>query len=234
MNTVHGQGRELLLQARNISRTFKSGAGEVHALKKVTVELASAELLVVRGPSGSGKTTLLNILGSLDKANSGEVWLGEHNLNTMKDDELAKLRSDNIGFIFQTFGLVPVLSAQENVELPLRIQGLNANERVKRATEALELVGLGPHRMQRPYELSGGQQQRVGIARALAANPKILIADEPTGQLDSKTAESIIDLIISLVRARGMSAIISTHAPDLMARADRILTLRDGEIVGEE
>lgn len=222
---------EPLLEARGITRIFRTGAGEVTALNNVSVALAPGEILVVRGPSGSGKTTLLNILGSLDKPDAGEVQLNGVVYSTLKDDALAKLRADNIGFVFQTFGLVPVLSAQENIEVSLRIQELDAKERDRRSTEALQLVGLGDHMLQRPYELSGGQQQRVGVARALAANPKVLIADEPTGQLDSKTAAVIMELITRLVRARGMSAIISTHDPELMARADKLLTLQDGHVI---
>jgi putative ABC transport system ATP-binding protein len=185
----------------------------------------------VRGPSGSGKTTLLNLLGGLDNPTSGTVWVGGVDLTAMSEDELVSLRRHRLGYVFQSFGLIPVLSAAENVEVPLRIQGMEPRAREARVTEMLELVGLGNHAAQRPYELSGGQQQRVGIARALAAGPQILLADEPTGQLDSGTAATVMDLIGELVHSQGVAAIVATHDPLLIDRADRVIELHDSRIV---
>jgi putative ABC transport system ATP-binding protein len=203
----------------------------VHACTDVSLHVDAGELLVVRGPSGSGKTTLLNLLGGLDNPTSGNVWVGGVDLTAMSEDELVSLRRHRLGYVFQSFGLIPVLSAAENVEVPLRIQGMDPREREARVTEMLELVGLGDHAAQRPYELSGGQQQRVGIARALAAGPQILLADEPTGQLDSGTAATVMDLIGELVHSQGVAAIVATHDPLLIDRADRVIELHDGRIV---
>ena len=176
------------LRAESVSRVFETGGEAVHAVQEVSLEVRPGELLVVTGPSGAGKTTLLNLLGGLDRPTSGRVLLGDDELSALGEDELAAVRRDRLGYVFQSFGLIPVLSAAENVEVPLRLQRMPQAERDARVAEALELVGLGTHAAQRPYELSGGQQQRVGIARALAARPQLLLADEPTGQLDSGTA----------------------------------------------
>ena len=189
-------------------------------------------LTVVRGPSGSGKTTLLNLLGGLDRPTSGEVLLGDgRTLSQMPEDDVLEVRRTLIGYVFQSFGLIPVLSAAENVEVPLRLLGTPAGERSTRVAHALEVVGLSRHTKQRPYELSGGQQQRVGIARALVARPKVLLADEPTGQLDSETAATIMDLLLSVVHEQRIAAVVSTHDPLLAARADVVIDLHDGERV---
>jgi putative ABC transport system ATP-binding protein len=226
--------RDLLLAAEEVSRTFGKGAAEVHALVDVDVTVSAGELTVVRGPSGSGKTTLLNILGGLDRPSSGRVLLGDGRvLSELKETEVLAVRRQMIGYVFQSFGLIPVLSAAENVEVPLRLQGTSPAERERRVAAALEMVGLAKHGPQRPYELSGGQQQRVGIARALVGDPQILIADEPTGQLDSETAASIMDLIAELAHQRGIAALVSTHDPILMARADTLVDLHDGHVVAE-
>lgn len=222
------------LQAESISRIFGTGAGEVHACTDISVEVHAGELLVVRGKSGSGKTTLLNILGGLDRPTSGTVWIGDQDLGALKDSRLAEVRRGKIGYVFQTFGLVPVLSAAENIEVPLRIRGTDPAEREKRVAEMLELVGLAEHAAQRPYELSGGQQQRVGLARALVGEPDILLADEPTGQLDSRTAAAMMDLIDEVVKAKGIAAIISTHDPLLVARAHNVVDLHDGRLAPRE
>ncbi|WP_156250135.1 ABC transporter ATP-binding protein [Pseudactinotalea terrae] len=216
------------LTGRGLSRVFSTPSGDVHALTEVSLEAHAGELLVVRGPSGSGKTTLLNLLGGLDRPTSGTVWLGESELTAMSEAEQLDVRRRRLSYIFQSFGLIPVLSAAENVEVPLRLVETPGDERERRVAEALELVGLAAHANQRPYELSGGQQQRVGIARALASAPEILIADEPTGQLDSATAATIMDLLAELVHERGLAAVVSTHDPLLMGRADRVLELHDG------
>lgn len=218
------------LVADSVSRVFRTGAGEVHACTDVSLAVHPGELLVVRGKSGSGKTTLLNLLGGLDSPTSGAVYVGGVDIATLGDRGRADLRRGRIGYIFQTFGLIPVLSAAENVEVPLRIRGVDPAERDRRVAEMLELVGLGPHAQQRPYELSGGQQQRVGLARALVASPDILIADEPTGQLDSRTAAGMMDLIQSIVTEREIAAVISTHDPLLVERAHNVAEMHDGRL----
>lgn len=219
------------LRAESVSRIFGTGAGEVHACTDVSLEVHPGELLVIRGKSGSGKTTLLNMLGALDRPTSGRVWFGDKDITALGDGKLAQLRRGHIGYVFQTFGLIPVLSAAENVEVPLRIRGTGAAERNQKVADMLRLVGLDDHAAQRPYELSGGQQQRVGLARALVGDPDILIADEPTGQLDSRTATAMMDLIEELVQSRNIAAVISTHDPLLVARAHNVVDLHDGRLV---
>lgn len=221
-----------VLRAQDLTRVFGTGAGEVHALTSASLEVAAGELLVVRGPSGSGKTTLLNLLGGLDRPTSGSVWLGDSELTALGEKAVLTARRERIGYVFQSFGLVPVLSAAENVEVPLRLRRTAPAERAKRVAAALDAVGLTGHAKQRPYELSGGQQQRVGIARALVADPELLLADEPTGQLDSGTAAVVMDLLARVVHERGVAAVVSTHDPELMARADRVVELHDGRVVG--
>ena len=218
------------LRGERLSRTFRSPAGEVHACVDVDIEVAEGELVVVRGASGAGKTTLLNLLGGLDRPTSGRVWIGDAEATALGEDELAALRRERLGFVFQSFGLVPILSAAENVEVPLRIAKTPPTERAERVAEALALVGLADQAAQRPSELSGGQQQRVGIARAIAVRPSVLLADEPTGQLDSRTAATVMDLIGELVHTRGLAAVVTTHDPLLVQRADRVIELHDGRV----
>ena len=218
----------VMLRAEGVGRIFPTPGGDVTALEDVSVTVQPSTLLVVRGPSGSGKTTLLNILGGLDRPTTGSVFLGDRELSTMPESEALELRRTVLAFIFQSFGLIPVLSAAENVEVPLRLLSTAPAERDERVAEVLAAVGLDGHANQRPYELSGGQQQRVGIARALVTNPDILIADEPTGQLDSTTAATIMDLLAELTHARGIAAVVSTHDPLLIGRADHVLELHDG------
>ena len=220
-----------VLRAEGLTRVFGAGDTAVHALSDVSLELAAGELVVLRGPSGSGKTTLLNLLGGLDTPTSGTVWLGERNLTTADEAELVEIRRREIGYVFQAFALLPMLSASENVELPLRLVETLAPARTARVKELLTQVGLGGHANQRPYELSGGQQQRVGIARALANRPRLLIADEPTGQLDSLTAEAMMFLVAELVHKEGVAAIVSTHDPKMADAADRVIDIRDGSVV---
>ncbi|KHL12474.1 putative ABC transport system ATP-binding protein [Mumia flava] len=220
-----------VLRAEAVSRTFRTPAGDVHAVRGVTLEAHSGELVVVRGPSGSGKTTLLNLLGGLDVPTDGTVRLAGTDTGAASEADLLALRRDTVGFVFQSFGLLGVLTALENVEVPLRVRRLAASERSARASEALRLVGLGDHGEQRPDELSGGQQQRVAIARALAADPAVLIADEPTGQLDSRTGEAVMELVVGLVHERGLAAVIATHDAAVVARADRVVTLHDGALL---
>ena len=221
---------DVVVRAEGLSRSYGQGAGLVHALSDATLEVRAGELVVLRGPSGSGKTTLLNLLGGLDAPDAGTVWIGDRQLTGAPERELVDMRRSDLGYIFQTFALLPVLSAAENVELPLRIRGVSGAERTARVDELLDAVGLAAHAAQRPGELSGGQQQRLGIARALANDPRLLIADEPTGQLDSVNAEAMMTLIASLVHQRGVAAIVSTHDPRMAAHADRIIDIRDGRI----
>jgi putative ABC transport system ATP-binding protein len=185
----------------------------------------------VRGRSGAGKTTLLNLVGGLDRPTAGRVFVDGRDVGAANDRQLLDLRRDTVGFVFQSFGLIPILSAAENVGVPLRLAKVPAAQREGRVAVLLELVGLGGHAAQRPYELSGGQQQRVAIARALANDPDLLIADEPTGQLDSETGRSIMDLLRALVHERGMTALVATHDHALIDLADRVLQLRDGRLV---
>ncbi|MFF2271416.1 ABC transporter ATP-binding protein [Agromyces sp. NPDC058136] len=220
------------LRAESVSRVFEGRAGAVHAVDGVSLEVHPGELLVVTGRSGAGKTTLLNLLGGLDRPTSGSVRLGDDELTALDEEGLAAVRRDRVGYVFQSFGLIPVLSAAENVEVPLRLQRTPPAERAARVAEALELVGLAGHAAQRPYELSGGQQQRVGIARALAARPQVLLADEPTGQLDSGTAATVMGLIVELVHTQGVAAVVTTHDAALVVRADRVIELHDGRAVG--
>ena len=224
-----GTTGRVVVAARDLHRTFGTGATQVRALVGVDLDVPAGRLTVVRGPSGSGKTTLLNLLGGLDRPTSGQVLLDDGRvLSELPEKDVLAVRRERIGYVFQSFGLVPVLSAEENVEVPLRLQRVSAAERSARVAEALRMVGLDRHARQRPYELSGGQQQRVGIARALVGAPDILIADEPTGQLDSDTAATIMDLLLELTHARGIASVVSTHDPVLMGRADQVVELHDG------
>lgn len=223
---------EARVAGRSLSRVFGSGATEVHALEGVSIEAHAGELTVVTGPSGSGKTTLLNLLGGLDRPTGGQVLLDDGRvLSELPEAEVLATRRERIGYVFQSFGLIPVLSAAENVEVPLRLVSADPKERDAKVAAMLERVGLARHAAQRPYELSGGQQQRVGVARALVSGPDILIADEPTGQLDSDTAATIMDLIVELTHELGIATIVSTHDPLLMERADRVVRLLDGTLV---
>ncbi|MFG1711512.1 ABC transporter ATP-binding protein [Micromonospora sp. NPDC049203] len=225
---------EDVVRVEGVSRTFGKGEHAVHAVRDVSFTAGRGELVAVRGRSGAGKTTLLNLVGGLDRPDAGRIRVAGHDVTAAGERELLSLRRGTIGFVFQTFGLVPILSAAENVGVPLRLAKVPAAEREQRVAVLLELVGLGGHAAQRPYELSGGQQQRVAVARALANEPDLLIADEPTGQLDSETGRSIMDLLRAVVHARGMTALVATHDPALIELADRTLTLRDGRLVPED
>ena len=221
---------QAVLRCEALTRTYGSGATEVKALVDAELAIEPGELVILRGPSGSGKTTLLNLLGGLDVPTSGHVWLGDREVTGAGERDLVDMRRREIGYIFQTFALLSALSAAENVELPMRMIGMPVAERRERVAELLAVVGLAEHAEQRPNELSGGQQQRLGIARALANSPRLIIADEPTGQLDSLNAEAMMSLIASLVHERGVSAIVSTHDPRMAAHADRILEIHDGHL----
>jgi len=218
-----------LLKAVGVTRVFPSPAGDVVAVKGVDLEVAPGELVVIRGRSGSGKTTLLTMLGGLDRPTSGRVELDGVDLASLGAG-VADVLGVRIASVFQSFGLIAVLSAAENVEVPLRIRRVPPAERRQRVAAALAAVGLEGHAEQRPAELSGGQQQRVGLARALVGDPGILLADEPTGQLDSETGATIMKLIAGFVHQRGMAAVVATHDPAMMKMADRVIDLHDGRL----
>ena len=220
------------LEVRDVHRTFRSGASEVHALRGVSLSAAPGELLAVRGRSGSGKTTLLNVVGGLDRPDDGHVVLDGVDVTDMDDTELLGLRRGTVAYVFQSFGLVPILTARENVGIPLRLSEVEPTEREDRVAAALEHVGLSAHVNQRPGELSGGQQQRVALARALASRPGLLLADEPTGQLDSGTGREIMTLIARLAKEEMMTTVVTTHDPVLLSIADRVVELVDGHLVG--
>ncbi|MFE6834876.1 ABC transporter ATP-binding protein [Streptomyces sp. NPDC057705] len=215
-----------------LHHSFGSGPQAVHALRGVSFEVRRGELTALRGRSGSGKTTLLNLVGGLDTPTSGRITLDGTDLATLDEPDLLALRRDRIGFVFQSFGLIPVLTAAENVGVPMRLRRVPAKEREERARTLLALVGLADHAEQRPGELSGGQQQRVAVARALANDPDLIIADEPTGQLDSETGRSIMELLRAVVRSESVTILVATHDPNLIELADRVVELRDGRIVG--
>jgi putative ABC transport system ATP-binding protein len=219
---------EPLVEVHDVSRTFGSGHLAVHALKDVSVSLAEGQLTALIGRSGSGKTTLLNVIGGLDRPSSGTVRVAGQDVTAMNEKERMLFRRNTVAFIFQSFGLIPILSASENAGVPLRIAGTPVREREERVGLMLSVVGLADHARQRPNELSGGQQQRVAIARALAGRPKLLIADEPTGQLDSQTGRQIMRLLRTVVRSEGITALVATHDPVLIDLADNTLRLDDG------
>jgi putative ABC transport system ATP-binding protein len=219
-----------MVVADSLVRDYPSGDSVVNALRGVSFEVARGELMAVKGRSGSGKTTLLNMLGGLDKPTSGRVVVDGEEVSSMSEAQLVHARRNTVAFIFQAFGLVPILSAAENVEIPLRLVRANPAERDDRVMELLELVGLAERANHRPHELSGGEQQRVAIARSLANRPKLLLADEPTGQLDSTTGHSIMATLRSVVRADGVTAVVATHDPALLDLADRVLEIQDGRI----
>ncbi|GAA2226986.1 MULTISPECIES: ABC transporter ATP-binding protein [Kitasatospora] len=220
-----------MVTVRNVTRRFDSGAGQVFALRGVSFEVRRGELTALKGRSGSGKTTLLNLVGGLDRPTSGEIELDGTGLTRLDEEGRLALRRERIGFVFQSFGLIPILSAAENVGVPMRLRRVPVREREERARTLLALVGLADHAQQRPGELSGGQQQRVAIARALANEPSLIIADEPTGQLDSETGRSVMELLRAVVRSEGVTALVATHDPALMELADRVVELADGRIV---
>ncbi|MDR7274594.1 ABC transporter ATP-binding protein [Catenuloplanes atrovinosus] len=219
-----------ILTVRNVSRRFGSGEGVVHALRDVSFDVEPGTMVALVGRSGSGKTTLLNVIGGLDRPDEGTVHVDGVEVTALDEDGLAHLRRERVAYVFQTFGLIPVLSAAENVGAPLRLARTPAAERESRVALLLELVGLAGHAAQRPGELSGGQQQRVAIARALAASPRLLIADEPTGQLDAETGLAVMALLRGIVESEGVTALVSTHDPVMMALADRVINIHDGRV----
>ena len=220
-----------IITARNISRQFRTGDTAVTAVKNVTLDVKRGEFLAITGRSGSGKTTLLNLLAGLDQPTEGKILLQNQDLSDISDSEMVQIRRQNIGFIFQSFGLLPLLSAYENVELPLHIRGYSWRERRAIANETLGLVGLSGRTAHRPYELSGGEQQRVAIARALAPNPQIVFADEPTGELDTATGISISNILKGISSEREVTVVVATHDPTIAQISDRIVDMEDGEII---
>jgi putative ABC transport system ATP-binding protein len=222
-----------VVEVEDLVREFSAGSTSIRAVDGITFRVEPGELVAVRGRSGSGKTTLLSLIGTLDRPSHGSVHVTGMPVSEMSERELVGFRRRTIGFIFQAFGLLPILSAAENVEIPLRLVAAEPRAREARVAELLELVGLAGRANHRPHELSGGEQQRVAIARALANRPRLLLADEPTGQLDSHTGRDIMALIRSIIRSEGTTAIVATHDPALIDLADRVLELRDGKVIGE-
>ena len=221
--------RDAVIITRNLQRDYDMGGEIVHALRGVDLTIRKNEFVAVMGPSGSGKSTLMNLIGCLDSPTMGEYWLNGHRVSDLDDDELARIRNKEIGFVFQTFNLLPRATALNNVELPLVYAGLGSKERKAQATDALTRVGLADRMQHRPNELSGGQRQRVAIARALVNKPSILLADEPTGNLDSATSEEILGLFEELFRD-GQTIVLVTHEPDIALHARRQVHLKDGRV----
>jgi putative ABC transport system ATP-binding protein len=221
-----------MVTAVDLSRDYPVGDSVVHALRGINLSVGRGELVAVRGRSGSGKTTLLNLLGGLDRPTAGRVVVDGLEVSEMDEAELVGVRRQTVAFIFQAFGLVPFLTAAENVEVPLRLVHANPRDRDRRVADLLEVVGLADRARHRPHELSGGEQQRVAVARALANRPSLLLADEPTGQLDSDTGHVIMLLLRSIVRSEGITAIVATHDPMMLDVADRVVELQDGAFVG--
>lgn len=224
---------EKMISVEDLKKTYIMGTEQVHALKSVTIDILKNEYVALMGPSGSGKSTLMNLLGCLDTPTSGTYMLNGINVSQMTDGELAAVRNREIGFVFQTFNLLPRLSALDNVALPLVYSGMGRSAREERASHVLEIVGLGDRMTHKPNELSGGQRQRVAIARALVNNPAIILADEPTGNLDTKTSIEIMEIFES-IQDNGNTVILVTHEPDIAEHAHRIIRLRDGLVESDE
>jgi putative ABC transport system ATP-binding protein len=223
----------IVIQTEDLWKTYEMGAEQLHALRGVSIEIRKGEYVAIMGPSGSGKSTLMNLIGCLDTPTKGNYWLAGRLVSQLDDDELAYIRNKDIGFVFQTFNLLPRATALHNVELPLIYNGTPAEERIERAKKTLEQVDLADRMMHKPNELSGGQRQRVAVARALVNSPSILLADEPTGNLDSATGEEIMGLFSRLHKS-GNTIILVTHEADIAKHAHRIIRLRDGKVEKDE
>ena len=222
------------VSCKSVSKTYRQGEISVHALREVSLEIPPGSFASLCGPSGSGKTTLLNLISGLDLPTSGEIYLDSQRVDLLSSSERADLRLSNIGFVFQSYNLIPVLSAEENVEFVMQLQGVTACERRERSSALLQRVGLGGMEQRRPAELSGGQQQRVAVARAIASTPQLVLADEPTANLDSKTAESLLELMLELNTEQGVTFLFSTHDKLVMSYAKRIIELKDGYVSSDE
>jgi putative ABC transport system ATP-binding protein len=225
---------EWAVELMDVRKTYRTGPIEVPALRGISLQVGQGEFVATAGPSGSGKTTLLNIIGGLDRADSGEIWVAGQNLQLMSSGDLAYLRLQRIGFVFQTYNLLPVLTAFENAEFTLLLQGVSASIRRERVEKLFSEIGLSGLENRRPAELSGGQQQRVAVARAMVTEPALILADEPTANLDSATAIALLDVMEHLNRATNTTFIFSTHDPQVMERAHRMIRLQDGQIVSDE
>jgi putative ABC transport system ATP-binding protein len=221
----------MIVRVRGVHKFFRRGSERLDVLNNLTLDVPEGEFFGLMGPSGSGKTTLLNLIAGLDRPSEGEVWVGDQLISTMSEGQLARWRTRHIGFIFQFYHLLPVLTAYENVELPLLLLGLSAAQRRQQVTTALELVGLSDRIRHRPGQLSGGEQQRVGIARAIVTDPTLVVADEPTGDLDARSAEEILNLLGELRKSLRKTILLVTHDPRAAQRADRILHLEKGQLV---
>ena len=222
-----------MISVRDLRKTYQMGDVEVAALQGVSFDIERGEFVAIMGPSGSGKSTLMNLLGCLDTPTSGGYQLDGVEVSTLAGDELSFVRARKLGFIFQQYNLLPRQSALRNVEMPLIYRGVRSAERRRRSRGALELVGMGARMDHRPNELSGGQQQRVAIARALAGSPAVVLADEPTGALDTRTSAEIMGILEQLNHEQGLTVILVTHEPDVAAYAERVLTMRDGQLIGD-
>src|SRR6059058_1530987 len=224
---------EATVSVADLHKFFKRGSEKIDVLSGLTLDVIEGEFLALMGPSGSGKTTLLNLIAGLDQPSDGEIWAGDHLISVMSEAELARWRTRHVGFVFQFYHLLPVLTAYENVELPLLLLPLSAGERKRQVRTALDLVGLSDRLRHRPGQLSGGQQQRVGIARAIVTDPTLIVADEPTGDLDARSAEEILNLLTELQKSLKKTILLVTHDPRAAARAERVLHLEKGQLVRE-
>ena len=224
-----------VVEVEKVSKRYEErGQAPVEALREVSVQIEKGEFMALAGPSGSGKTTLLNLIGGLDAPSGGTIWVDGHDISRMGRSDLADLRRDRIGFVFQAYNLIPVLTARENAEYVLELQGVSAAERRRRVDELFQRIGLAALAGSRPLKMSGGQQQRVAVARAIVSQPAVVLADEPTANLDQATGAALVDLMRELNRERGITFVFSTHDPMVLERADRVVRLVDGKVAGDE